>query len=55
MLFEIFLCADDLILMADNKEELRMKFDKCKNAIVKKGLKVNLGKAKAMVSGSTMV
>jgi len=41
LLFEI-LYADDLVLMADSMEELRMKFDKWKNAIEKKGLKVNL-------------
>ena len=50
LLFEI-LYADDLVLMADSMEELRMKFDKWKNALEKKGLKVNLGKTKVMVSG----
>ena len=50
LLFEI-LYADDLVLMADSMEELRMKFDKWKGAIEKKGLKVNLSKTKVMVSG----
>ena len=50
LLFEI-LYADDLVLMADSMEELRVKFDKWKNAIEKKGLKVNLSKTKVMVSG----
>ena len=47
-MFEV-LYADDLVLMADSMEELRMKFDKWKSAIEKKGLKANQGKV--MVSG----
>ena len=50
LLFEI-LYADDLVLMADSMEELQVKFDKWKSAIEKKGLKVNMGKTKVMVSG----
>jgi hypothetical protein len=50
LLFEI-LYADDLVLMADSIEELQVKFDKWKSAIEKKGLKVNMGKTKVMVSG----
>jgi hypothetical protein len=50
LLFEI-LYADDLVLMADSMEELQVKFYKWKSAIEKKGLKVNMGKTKVMVSG----
>lgn len=50
LLFEI-LYADDLILMADSMEELQLKFDRWKSVIEKKGLKVNIGKTKVMVSG----
>ena len=42
MLFEI-LDDDDLVLMADSIEDLRMNVDKWKSAIEKKELKVNLG------------
>ena len=50
LLFEI-LYADDLVLMADSMEELQLKFDRWKSVIEKKGLKVNIGKTKVMVSG----
>jgi hypothetical protein len=50
LLYEI-LYADDLLLMADSMEELQVKFDKWKDAIEKKGMKVNMGKTKVMVSG----
>jgi hypothetical protein len=50
LLYEI-LYADDLVLMADSMEELQVKFDKWKDAIEKKGMKVNMGKTKVMVSG----
>ena len=50
LLFEI-LYADDLVLMAESMEELQSKFDRWKSAIEKKGLKVNMGKTKVMVSG----
>jgi hypothetical protein len=43
LLFEI-LYADDLVLMADSMEELQPKFDRWKNVIERKGLKVNIGK-----------
>jgi hypothetical protein len=50
LLFEI-LYADDLVLMADSMEELQLKFDRWKSVIERKGLKVNMGKTKVMVSG----
>ena len=50
LLFEI-LYADDLVLMADSMKELQIKFDRWKSAIERKGLKVNMGKTKVMVSG----
>ena len=45
------LYADDLVLMSETIEGLRNKFLKWKEAFEIKGLKVNLGKTKAMVSG----
>ncbi|KAA3670323.1 uncharacterized protein DEA37_0010186 [Paragonimus westermani] len=51
LLFEI-LYADDLVLMADNMEDLQLKFDGWKNAIEGKGMKINMGKTKMMVSGT---
>jgi hypothetical protein len=50
LLFEI-LHADDLVLMADSMAELQLKFDRWKSVIERKGLKVNMGKTKVMVSG----
>jgi hypothetical protein len=50
LLFEI-LYADDLVLMVDSMEELQLKFDRWKSVIERKGLKVNMGKTKVMVSG----
>jgi hypothetical protein len=50
LLFEI-LYADDLVLMADSMDDLQMKFDRWKDAIEKKGMRVNMGKTKVMVSG----
>ena len=50
LLYEI-LYADDLILMADSLEELQVQFDGWKEAFKKKGLKVNMGRTKLMVSG----
>ncbi|XP_006819864.1 uncharacterized protein LOC102808533, partial [Saccoglossus kowalevskii] len=46
------LYADDLVLMDDTMEGLREKFVKWKKAFESKGLKVNLGKTKVMVSGT---
>ena len=45
------LYADDLVLMSETIEGLRNKFFKWKEAFESQGLKVNLGKIKAMVSG----
>lgn len=45
------LYADDLVLMSDTMEGLREKFVKWREAFESKGLKVNLGKTKVMVSG----
>ena len=43
--------ADDLVLMSKTIEGLRNKLIKSKDAFESKGLKVNLGKTKVMVSG----
>ena len=44
------LYTDDLVLMSETTEELRNKFLKRKEVFKSKGLKVNLGKTKVMVS-----
>ena len=44
------LYADDLVLMSETIVGLRYKFLKWKKAFESKGLKVNLGKTKVMVS-----
>ena len=46
-----FLHGDDLDLMSETIEVLWNKFIKCKEAFLKLGLMVNLGKTKAVVSG----
>ena len=46
------LYADDLVLMSETMEGLREKFRKWKEAFESKGLKVNLGKRKVVVSGA---
>ena len=46
------LYADDLVLMSETIEKLREKFRKWKEAFKSKGMKVDLGKKKVMVSGS---
>ena len=46
----MLLYADDLVLISETIEGLRNKFLKWKEAIESKGLKVNLGKTKVMVS-----
>ena len=46
------LYADDLDLTSETMERLREKFWKWKEAIKNKGLKVNLGKTKVVVSGA---
>ena len=46
------LCADDLVLTSETMEGLREKFWKWKEAFESRGLKVNLGKTKVVVSGA---
>ena len=46
------LYADDLVLMSENIEDLRSKFDRWKDSIVKKVMKINIGKTKLMVDGT---
>ena len=43
--------ADDLVLMGETMEELRENFDEWREAFESKGMRVNLGKMKLMVSG----
>jgi len=45
------LYADDLVLTSESLEELQEKFQKWKEAFEIKGMKVNLGKTKMMMSG----
>ena len=45
------LYADDLVLMGKTMEELRENFDEWREAFESKGMQVNLGKTKLMVSG----
>ena len=45
------LYADDLVPMSETIEGLRNKFSKLKEAFESKGLKVNIGKTKMMISG----
>ena len=46
------LYADDLVLTSEMMEGLREKFWKWKEAFESRGLKVNLGKTKVVVSGA---
>jgi len=46
------LYADDLVLTDESMEGLRERFWKWKEAFESKGLKVNLGKTKVVVSGA---
>ena len=46
------LYVDDLVLMSETVEGLREKIWKWKEAFESKGLKVNLGKTKVLVSGA---
>ena len=50
LLMEI-LYADDLVLMAESVDELKVKFERWRKALEMKGLKVNMGKTKFMISG----
>ena len=45
------LYADDLVISAETEEELKMKLNKWKTKMEAKGLRVNMGKTKIMVSG----
>ena len=45
------LYADELVLISENIDDLRKKFIKWKDAFERKGMKVNIGKTKLMVSG----
>ena len=45
------LYADDMVLMGETMEELRENFDEWREAFESKGMRVNLGKTKLMVSG----
>ena len=45
------LYADDLVLTAETKEEVLEQFNRWKSAMESRGLKVNLGKTKILVSG----
>ena len=45
------LYADDLVISAETKEGLKMKLNKWKTEMEAKGLRVNIGKTKIMVSG----
>lgn len=49
------LYADDLVLVAESMEELVVKLKKWKEGMESKGLRVNMGKTKCMVSDATMV
>ena len=44
--------ADDLVLTSESLEDLRVRFQRWRSALEGKGLKVNVGKTKMMVSGT---
>ena len=44
--------ADDSVLMSENFENLRKRFQRWRSALEHKGLKVNVEKTKMMVSGT---
>ena len=46
------LYADYLVLMSDNIEDLRSKFDRWKDSLVKKEMKINTRKTKLMLNGT---
>ena len=46
------LYADDLVLMSESLEVLRKRFQRWRSAVEGKGLEVNVGKTKMMVSGT---
>ena len=49
------LYADDLVLIADSMDKLIEKFNRWKEGIESKGLKVNIAKTKVMVSGNGII
>ena len=51
LLWEL-LCTDDLVLMSDSFEGIDKKFSDWKKGIESKGLRVNVGKTKVMISSS---
>ena len=46
------LYADDRVLMKENLEDLRERFQRWRGALESKGMKVNIRKTKTMVSGA---
>ena len=48
------LYADDLVVIAETEEELRTKLSNWKKGMEAKGLRVNVGKTKAMISGQDL-
>ena len=46
------LYADDLVLLSENLEDLRERFQRWRGALESKGMKVNIRKTKVMVSGA---
>ena len=48
------LYADDLVIIADSVEELIEKLKRWKTAMEKRGLRVNMGKTKVLVSGHNL-
>lgn len=51
-LMEEILYADDMVLIRDTIDDIKANFLRWKDALERKGLKVNLGKTKFMVSRS---
>jgi len=47
------LYADDLVVIAEDENELIVKLNQWKSCLQRKGLKVNVSKTKALVSGGT--
>jgi len=45
--------VDNLAVMAESKEELIKKFNRWKDAVEDKGMKVNTNKTKVMISGES--
>ncbi|XP_065321545.1 uncharacterized protein LOC135928989 [Gordionus sp. m RMFG-2023] len=50
----MILCADDLVLLTNNEEELRNKISIWKMTMEAKGLKMNAVKAKVMINGDNL-